>query len=58
MINLIVMCSVGMGKKYGWMMGNVFVVSFLLVGKKWKVEGVEGKEKDGEKGKVSESLLG
>ena len=58
MTNLTAMRSAGMGKKYGWMMGNAPAVSSPLAGKKRKAEGAEGKEKDGEKGKASESPLG
>ncbi|KIR71497.1 hypothetical protein I310_04804 [Cryptococcus deuterogattii CA1014] len=58
MTNLTAMRSAGMGKKYGWMMGNAPAVSSPLAGKKRKAEGAEGKEKDGEKGKARESPLG
>ncbi|OXG09961.1 hypothetical protein C366_06892 [Cryptococcus neoformans Tu401-1] len=58
MTNLTAMRSAGMGKKYGWMMGNAPAVSSPLAGKKRKAEGAESKEKDGEKGKARESPLG
>ncbi|KAK8861334.1 hypothetical protein IAR55_002153 [Kwoniella newhampshirensis] len=51
MANAQAMRSVGMGKKYGWMMGNAPAISSPLAGGGKKRKAEKGKDKDKDKGK-------